>query len=347
MSEPEQQDSSSKAMDRWLEVRGKVQNVMFRQTVIRAMQKRGLEGGATNDRQDRNLVRMTLRGDPERMEGLVAALREGKPINDWGARATSVEDERERGRVGRDKLVYIALTPHETKPDLSSAAASRRHCRLRSSGRRPAFLPAARTGPWSPSPPAPSSSPPGLQQHVTTRNNGQPLAPRQPKELPVLSRLTHSLRQLGQQVEQADGHDDGEEGRAHDHAQQVELLALLEVVELLHGLRHERVAGARLGGARVLVLERADEAVGAHVHLVLAEEEPRGRDVHHVAARRHVAEQEGAVRAHEGLRRSAPQFSGHRSGRWRTSVESHRDYNARCDCELSAIEPSVSHRWVS
>lgn len=29
-------------MDRWLEVRGKVQNVMFRQTVIRAMQKRGL-----------------------------------------------------------------------------------------------------------------------------------------------------------------------------------------------------------------------------------------------------------------------------------------------------------------
>lgn len=85
-------------MDRWLEVRGKVQNVMFRQTVIRAMQKRGLEGGATNDRQDRNLVRMTLRGDPERVEGLVAALREGKPINDWGARATSVEDvDAERG----------------------------------------------------------------------------------------------------------------------------------------------------------------------------------------------------------------------------------------------------------
>ncbi|KAF4322608.1 hypothetical protein BBO99_00003784 [Phytophthora kernoviae] len=87
-------------MERWLEVRGKVQRVMFRQTVIRAMQKRGLEGGATNDRQDKNLVRMTLRGDADRIEELVAALREGKPINDWGARATNVEDmDAERGMV--------------------------------------------------------------------------------------------------------------------------------------------------------------------------------------------------------------------------------------------------------
>lgn len=83
---------------RWLEVRGKVQKVMFRKTVIRAMQKRGLEGGASNDRQDTNLVRITMRGDPLVMEGLVTALREGQPINDWGARATSVEDvDDERG----------------------------------------------------------------------------------------------------------------------------------------------------------------------------------------------------------------------------------------------------------
>ncbi|KAI9910892.1 hypothetical protein PsorP6_011122 [Peronosclerospora sorghi] len=79
-------------MERWLEVRGKVQNVMFRQTVIRAMQKRGLEGGATNDSHDKNLVQMTLRGDPERIQDLIAVLREGKPINDWGAQPTSVED---------------------------------------------------------------------------------------------------------------------------------------------------------------------------------------------------------------------------------------------------------------
>ena len=79
-------------MERWLEVRGKVQNVMFRQTVIRAMQKRGLEGGATNDSHDKNLVRMTLRGDLEQMEDLVAVLRQGKAINTWGARPTSIID---------------------------------------------------------------------------------------------------------------------------------------------------------------------------------------------------------------------------------------------------------------
>ncbi|KAG6611050.1 Acylphosphatase-like domain [Phytophthora cinnamomi] len=121
MSEPEQQDSSSKAMDRWLEVRGKVQNVMFRQTVIRAMQKRGLEGGATNDRQDRNLVRMTLRGDPERMEGLVAALREGKPINDWGARATSVEDvDAERGlALEAHQVTTATVDNHRWNPNIT------------------------------------------------------------------------------------------------------------------------------------------------------------------------------------------------------------------------------------
>ncbi|GMF12572.1 unnamed protein product [Phytophthora lilii] len=121
MSGPEQQESSSKAMDRWLEVRGKVQNVMFRQTVIRAMQKRGIEGGATNDRQDRNLVRMTLRGDPERVVGLVAALREGKPINDWGARATSVEDvDEERGlALEAHQVTTATVDNHRWNPNIT------------------------------------------------------------------------------------------------------------------------------------------------------------------------------------------------------------------------------------
>ncbi|KAG7397501.1 hypothetical protein PHYBOEH_000653 [Phytophthora boehmeriae] len=108
-------------MERWLEVRGKVQGVMFRQTVIRAMLKRGLEGGATNDRQDRNLVRVTLRGDAERMEGLVAALREGKPINDWGARATSVEDvDAERGMAMEAHQVTTATVDnHHWNPNVT------------------------------------------------------------------------------------------------------------------------------------------------------------------------------------------------------------------------------------
>ncbi|KAE9310974.1 hypothetical protein PF008_g20318 [Phytophthora fragariae] len=98
MSEPEHQESSSKAMDRWLEVRGKVQNVMFRQTVIRAMQKRGLEGGATNDRQDRNL-----------------------PINDWGARATSVEDvDAERGlALEAHQVTTATVDNHRWNPNIT------------------------------------------------------------------------------------------------------------------------------------------------------------------------------------------------------------------------------------
>ncbi|KAH7491552.1 hypothetical protein KRP22_002979 [Phytophthora ramorum] len=108
-------------MDRWLEVRGKVQNVMFRQTVIRAMQKRGLEGGATNDRQDRNLVRVTLRGDPKRVEELVAALRQGQPINDWGATATSVEDvDAERGlALEAHQVTTASVDNHQWNPNIT------------------------------------------------------------------------------------------------------------------------------------------------------------------------------------------------------------------------------------
>ncbi|GAB9465540.1 hypothetical protein Gpo141_00002946 [Globisporangium polare] len=79
-------------MERCFEVRGKVQNVMFRQTLIRATLKRGLAGGASNDRADKQLVRVTLRGDDERIDELVALLRSGTTLNDWGAKAASVHE---------------------------------------------------------------------------------------------------------------------------------------------------------------------------------------------------------------------------------------------------------------
>ena len=80
------------AQPRYFEVRGKVQNVMFRQTVIRGLLKRQLVGGATNDAKDKALVRMTLAGDAAAVDAFVAALRGGKPINDWGARATKLTE---------------------------------------------------------------------------------------------------------------------------------------------------------------------------------------------------------------------------------------------------------------
>ena len=44
-------------------VKGNVQGIMFRQTVIRGAKKRALKAGATNDPDDRNIVRFTLEGD--------------------------------------------------------------------------------------------------------------------------------------------------------------------------------------------------------------------------------------------------------------------------------------------
>lgn len=79
-------------VERFFEVRGKVQRVMFRQTVIRAMLKRGVAGGASNDRADKALVRLTLRGDGDAVEELVGELRSGRELNDWGARAADVQE---------------------------------------------------------------------------------------------------------------------------------------------------------------------------------------------------------------------------------------------------------------
>jgi acylphosphatase len=71
-------------------VQGNVQGVMFRQTVIRAMIKRGIVGGASNDRKDKHLVRMTLIGDSAEIQQLVSIIKVGTQLNDWGAQASNL-----------------------------------------------------------------------------------------------------------------------------------------------------------------------------------------------------------------------------------------------------------------
>ena len=56
---------------------GRVQNVMFRQTLIRGAQKRGLEAGASNDASDRRVVTFTLCGDPSKVAEIVNFLSAG------------------------------------------------------------------------------------------------------------------------------------------------------------------------------------------------------------------------------------------------------------------------------
>jgi len=66
-------------------VTGNVQNVMFRQTFIRAATKRKLKAGASNDTHDLQRVHCSLIGDETTIREMLNKLREGKPINSWNA----------------------------------------------------------------------------------------------------------------------------------------------------------------------------------------------------------------------------------------------------------------------
>ena len=72
------------------QIKGKVQNVMFRQTIIRAMIKRNIQGGATNCKYDKHMVHVTMHGFEQSIEELVSLLRKGKVLNNWGARPNSI-----------------------------------------------------------------------------------------------------------------------------------------------------------------------------------------------------------------------------------------------------------------
>lgn len=71
-------------------ISGKVQGVMFRQTVIRAAHKRNLEAGATN-LPSGNEVSLSIIGSEEEIADLINALSQQKPINSWNATPLSLE----------------------------------------------------------------------------------------------------------------------------------------------------------------------------------------------------------------------------------------------------------------
>lgn len=72
------------------EVEGKVQKVMFRQTIVRAMLKHGLKGGASNRKDNKDLVDLTICGDHKKIRDLMARVGNGRPLNDWGATVNRV-----------------------------------------------------------------------------------------------------------------------------------------------------------------------------------------------------------------------------------------------------------------
>lgn len=107
--------------DRCFEVRGKVQNVMFRQTLIRAMLSRELSGGASNDRGDKTLVRLTLRGPAATVDELMALVASGKELNSWGAKARSVKEvDAARGRrLETHQVTTDTVDEHRWNPNVA------------------------------------------------------------------------------------------------------------------------------------------------------------------------------------------------------------------------------------
>jgi len=71
-------------MQRFFLAKGKVQNVMFRQTVIRAAARLKLQAGATNTPK-KDEVLLTLIGEPEKIDLLVTNMQRMPKLNSWGA----------------------------------------------------------------------------------------------------------------------------------------------------------------------------------------------------------------------------------------------------------------------
>lgn len=106
--------------ERCFEARGRVQNVMFRQTLIRAMQKRALAGGASNDKHNKTLVRVTMRGPSASVEALVEILRSGRAINDWGAKVATLKEVEDGGwRIEQHQVTTNNVDARNWNPNVT------------------------------------------------------------------------------------------------------------------------------------------------------------------------------------------------------------------------------------
>ena len=92
------------SVDRFYTAHGSVQGVMFRQTLMRGAQSRGLSAAATNE--DNGTVSFMLQGTPDAIDELIAVLEKGQAINSWGARVTRLE----RIKSGRPFSAYQVTT---------------------------------------------------------------------------------------------------------------------------------------------------------------------------------------------------------------------------------------------
>lgn len=72
---------------------GKVQGVFFRKTFVKTLRERGLSGGATNDRENRNRVFCTAIGTLKETDDLKQMLKSTKKFNSLGAYIEALVEE--------------------------------------------------------------------------------------------------------------------------------------------------------------------------------------------------------------------------------------------------------------
>lgn len=90
------------------DVYGKVQGVMFRQTLMRGAIKRDLYAAASNDRDDRNHVFCFLKGDSQLCQEMMKKLASGMKLNNWGAQVETLSVATDASE--RDPDVYEVNT---------------------------------------------------------------------------------------------------------------------------------------------------------------------------------------------------------------------------------------------
>ena len=79
-------------MEERFNVEGKVQGIFFRKTFLFALVQRGLEGGATNNSQNKNLVHCTAKGPETECKKLKEDLLNALKVNSLGAKVEKLTE---------------------------------------------------------------------------------------------------------------------------------------------------------------------------------------------------------------------------------------------------------------
>ena len=106
------------SVTKYYQVRGKVQNVMFRQTFIRGAQKRDLAAGATNDSMFSDRVFFILHGKESEIDEYVEKLKEVKVLNSWGATIEELTEVEPGGDLNSFQVTTENVDKFNWNPDV-------------------------------------------------------------------------------------------------------------------------------------------------------------------------------------------------------------------------------------